>query len=121
MADEQLVHIALKNLVSNCVKFASARKTAKNEFGVTEINGKEGYFVKDNGIGFNMKSKDKLFIPFQRLHNDNKYSGSGIGLSIVQRIISRHNGRVWAESEINKGTTFHFTLENHEMNDEESF
>ena len=107
--DANLLRIAYENLVSNAVKFTDNREQALIQIGVENKPGEEVFFVRDNGIGFNMNFVDKLFSPFERLH-DEKYPGSGIGLSIVYRIITRHSGRIWAESELDRGTTFYFTL-----------
>ena len=108
--DKSLLTIALQNLLGNAWKFTGKCPQAKIEFGVEEQNGEKVYFIKDNGTGFNMQYKDKLFQPFQRLHSDKDYEGTGIGLATVQRVIRRHGGRVWAEAEKGKGATFHFTL-----------
>ncbi|MRS02634.1 PAS domain S-box protein, partial [bacterium] len=104
--DKNLLTIALENLISNAWKFTINNPQGKIEFGVSEGI----YYIRDNGIGFDMSQKDRLFLPFQRLHSEKEYPGSGIGLSIVQRIIKRHGGRIWAESEKTKGATFFFTL-----------
>lgn len=98
------------NLLGNAWKFTSKQSEARIEFGVTEKEGKSAYFVKDDGIGFDMKYADKLFSPFQRLHRAEEYEGTGIGLATVQRIIHRHGGQIWVESKLDKGTMFCFTL-----------
>ncbi|WP_020408894.1 HAMP domain-containing histidine kinase [Hahella ganghwensis] len=108
--DERLLHIALSNLVENAWKYSSKKESAHIEFGV--INKREGavYFVKDDGAGFDMKYADRLFVAFNRLHTPSEFEGSGIGLATVFRIITRHRGRIWAESEPSRGSTFYFTL-----------
>ena len=108
--DANLLQILLENLFGNAWKFTKKCKQAEIEFGKTKHGQETVFFIRDNGAGFNMKYVDKLFIPFQRLHDDTDYQGTGIGLSIVSRIIHRHGGRIWADAEENKGATFYFTL-----------
>ena len=108
--DGQLLRIALENLLENAWKFTSKQSDARIEFGVTQASGEPTYFVRDNGAGFDMTYADRLFGPFQRLHRQGEYPGSGIGLATVQRIIHRHGGRVWAEGLVGQGATFQFTL-----------
>jgi PAS domain S-box-containing protein len=109
--DSRLLRLVLENLFGNAWKFTSKHSRATIEFGMTEKNGKPAYFVRDDGVGFNMAYVEKLFNPFQRLHDQKDFDGTGIGLATVQRIINRHGGRVWAEGAIEKGATFYFTLE----------
>ncbi len=110
LADSHLVKIVLTNLLSNALKFTRIRENAKIETGSMTEDGHTVFFIKDNGIGFDMKYADKLFTAFQRLHNIEEYEGSGIGLAIVKRIIHRHGGRVWVKSDKDVGTTFYFTF-----------
>jgi PAS domain S-box-containing protein len=109
--DPQLLRIALENLLGNAWKFTSKQEDASIEVGVQNETGEPIYFVRDNGAGFNMAFADKLFGAFQRLHRPSEYPGTGIGLATVQRIISRHGGRIWAESSVGSGATFFFTLQ----------
>lgn len=109
-ADSALIRSVFQNLLENAWKFTSKKPSVNIEFGMTALYGKRTYFIKDNGAGFNMEYVDKLFAPFQRLHQSSEFSGTGIGLATVKRIISRHNGKVWAEGEIDNGATFYFTL-----------
>ena len=108
--DERLIKVALQNLLGNAVKYTGKTEKAKIEFGVTNGEGRDVYFVRDNGAGFDMSYADKLFAPFQRAHGAEEFEGMGIGLATVQRIINRHSGKVWAEAEVDKGATFFFTL-----------
>ncbi|MDY6942775.1 MAG: PAS domain S-box protein [Pseudomonadota bacterium] len=109
-ADPKLLRIALENLLGNAWKFSLRTGRAHIEVGHTTIQGEPAFFVRDNGAGFNMAYADKLFTPFQRLHPASEFEGTGIGLATVKRVISKHGGRVWAESVIDQGSTFYFTL-----------
>ncbi|MGE3538592.1 MAG: PAS domain S-box protein [Candidatus Tectimicrobiota bacterium] len=109
-ADPNLMRIVLENLLGNAWKYTSKHATARIEFGVTHYHDKRVYFVRDDGAGFDMAYADKLFGAFQRLHRLDEFDGTGIGLAIVERIIHRHGGRVWAEGRPEQGATFYFTL-----------
>lgn len=112
-ADRQLMEIILSNLLENAWKFTSKTDNARIEFGaVREEIGPMGlvFFVRDNGSGFDPEYSDRMFLPFHRLHSDDEFEGTGIGLTIVERLIHRHGGRVWAEGEKGKGATVYFTL-----------
>jgi PAS domain S-box-containing protein len=108
--DHTLIRQVLFNLFSNAVKFTKNKKQGVIEMSSYKDTGKTVYCIKDNGAGFDMAHYDKLFGVFQRLHSSEEYEGTGIGLAIVQRIVSRHGGRVWADGEVDKGATFFFTL-----------
>jgi light-regulated signal transduction histidine kinase (bacteriophytochrome) len=106
--DAKLLKLALQNLMENAWKFTAKRPDARIEFGFSSE--KKAFFVRDNGAGFDMAFAEKLFHPFERLHGADEYPGSGIGLATVQRILHRHEGNVWAESTVNAGASFYFTL-----------
>jgi light-regulated signal transduction histidine kinase (bacteriophytochrome) len=110
-ADEGLLRIMLQNLLGNAWKFTKNRAGARVEFGRTEDGGRRVYFVRDNGAGFNMRGAPRLFNPFQRLHTRGEFEGTGIGLAIVKRVVSRHGGEVWAEGREGEGASVFFTLE----------
>ncbi|HKU15013.1 MAG TPA: ATP-binding protein [Steroidobacteraceae bacterium] len=109
-ADPRLLRIALENLLSNAWKYTARTTPARVSIGKQTAESGVVYFVRDNGVGFDMKYADKLFVPFQRLHPEAEFPGSGIGLVTVQRIIARHGGRIWADAKPDEGATFYFTL-----------
>jgi len=105
-----MIRQVLVNLIANAIKFTESKKTGMIEAGGKVEKGANIYYIKDNGVGFDMKYVNKLFGVFQRLHSTEEFEGTGIGLALVQRIIHRHGGRVWAEGEVNKGAAFYFAL-----------
>jgi two-component system NtrC family sensor kinase len=108
--DARLLRVVLENLLGNAWKFTKNTSAAVIEFGAAQRNGDLTYFVRDNGAGFDMTYIDRLFTPFQRLHSETQFPGTGIGLATVQRIVERHGGRVWAEGAVDIGATFFWTL-----------
>jgi light-regulated signal transduction histidine kinase (bacteriophytochrome) len=109
--DPSLLKQVWINLLSNALKYTRKRDAAIVEIGCLEEKGVKVFFVRDNGTGFDMRYADNLFGVFQRLHSAEDYEGTGVGLAIVQRIVQRHGGRVWADAAVDRGATFHFTLE----------
>jgi two-component system sensor kinase len=107
--DRAMLHMVIENLLGNAIKFAGTRKDARIEVGGSVEGTENVYYLKDNGVGFDMEYVHKLFGVFNRLHGE-EFEGTGIGLAIVQRIIIKHGGRVWAEGKTNEGATFYFTL-----------
>jgi signal transduction histidine kinase len=109
-ADPGLMQIVMQNLIRNAWKFTGQCEHARIEFGCMQDGGETIYFVRDNGAGFDQRQAARLFTPFQRLHAESEFSGTGIGLATVQRILVRHGGRIWAQGEVGKGATFYFTV-----------
>ncbi|HVS02397.1 MAG TPA: ATP-binding protein, partial [Thermoanaerobaculia bacterium] len=108
--DPALLGQVVLNLLANALKFSRDRRPARIEVGWQPSEGGGAYFVRDNGVGFDMRYADKLFGVFQRLHRDDEFAGTGVGLALVQRIVHRHGGRIWASAEPGLGATFYFTL-----------
>tara|TARA_Y100001980_G_C14556826_1_gene350867 strand:- start:39590 stop:40729 length:1140 start_codon:yes stop_codon:yes gene_type:complete len=109
-ADEKMMHQVMTNLIGNAIKYSKGTNQPKIEIGGEIGEDEIIYYIKDNGVGFNTEYYDKMFQLFQRLHTDDEFEGTGVGLAIVKRIIDRHHGRVWAESVISKGSTFYFSM-----------
>jgi light-regulated signal transduction histidine kinase (bacteriophytochrome) len=110
IADEGLLQLVLENLLVNSWKYTSKVPEAEIEFGYTEEETGTAYFVRDNGVGFDPQYADRLFHPFQRLHSHSEFPGTGVGLATAYRIISRHNGKIWATGDVDQGATFFFTV-----------
>jgi light-regulated signal transduction histidine kinase (bacteriophytochrome) len=108
--DQSMVRQVFVNLLSNAIKFTVPKDVAVIEVGAAEEENHNIYYVKDNGVGFEMKYADKLFGVFERLHSEDEFAGTGVGLAFVQRIIHRHGGRVWAEGKVGEGATVYFIL-----------
>ena len=98
------------NLITNALKYSRNKEKRDIEIGCSNANGTLTYYIKDNGIGFDMQYYEKLFGAFQRLHRANEFEGTGVGLTIVDRIVKKHNGKVWAKGEVDQGATFYFSL-----------
>jgi light-regulated signal transduction histidine kinase (bacteriophytochrome) len=109
--DRRLLSVALQNLLQNAWKFSARNPEPTVEFGSLQKDGKTAYYIRDNGIGFDMAYVNQLFTPFQRLHSKEQFEGTGIGLATVQRVIKRHGGKVWAEGAVGQGATFYFSLD----------
>jgi signal transduction histidine kinase len=109
-ADEGLMQVVLENLIGNAWKYTSKSESAIIEFGYTDEDGETAFFIRDNGAGFNPRYADRLFRPFQRLHSQSEFSGTGVGLATAYRIITRHGGKIWAKGDVDKGATFYFTV-----------
>lgn len=116
--ERTMIHQVFTNLIGNAVKFTRQKKNAVVEVGGRSEKNENVYYVKDNGVGFDMKHSERLFGVFKRLHTDDEFEGTGAGLAIVQRIITRHGGRVWAEARVNEGATLYFTIPKDPSEDE---
>jgi light-regulated signal transduction histidine kinase (bacteriophytochrome) len=112
MGDHAMMRVVMTNLISNAFKYSNNNKKPVIEIGSFSEKEKTIFYVKDNGAGFDMKYYDKLFGVFQRLHSSAEFEGTGVGLAIVNRIITKHDGTIWAESALNHGATFYFSLPN---------
>ena len=110
METPALLKLMIENLLSNAWKFTSKKDEAVIEFGTNTEKGKDVYFIKDNGAGFDMEYTEKLFTPFHRLHSESEFPGTGIGLANVKRIVTMHGGEIRAEAKVDQGATFYFTI-----------
>jgi light-regulated signal transduction histidine kinase (bacteriophytochrome) len=108
--DSPFVTVALMHLLGNAWKYTAKRENAHIKFGQEHNGHGTAFYVQDNGVGFDLAYADKLFAPFQRLHLDSEFQGTGIGLATAHRVITRHGGRIWADAAVDAGATFHFTL-----------
>jgi light-regulated signal transduction histidine kinase (bacteriophytochrome) len=109
-ADTNMVKVIFTNLITNAVKYTSKRGKARIVIGNERKDDEIQFFIQDNGVGFDMKYKAKLFVAFQRLHSDEEFKGTGIGLATVHRLVTKHGGKIWADAAVDKGATFYFTL-----------
>lgn len=109
-ADPKMIKVVLSNLLGNAFKYSGLTPNAEIKFGKKDYYNNDLFYIQDNGAGFDMNTAEKLFQPFQRFHSSNEFKGTGVGLSTVKRIIEKHDGQIWAESEVGKGATFFFTL-----------
>ena len=110
LCDADLMKQVWTNLISNAIKYSSKKEHPMIEIGMANSNSEVVYYIRDNGTGFNMAEADKIFSPFQRLHSNSEFEGTGVGLATVHRIITKHGGRIWADARISEGATFYFTL-----------
>lgn len=118
LGDRSLLKLALQNLLGNAIKYTSKMPCASIEVGLApQPPDASVFFVKDNGAGFDMRKADRLFTPFERMHRQEDFEGTGVGLATVQRVIQRHGGRIWAEAAVGRGATFHFTLPTYALSD----
>jgi light-regulated signal transduction histidine kinase (bacteriophytochrome) len=109
-ADKKMMMIVMNNLIGNAWKYTNRKEITEIAVGMENVDGKNTFFVRDNGAGFDMRFKNKLFGVFQRLHSTDEFDGTGVGLATAQRIIHRHGGTIWAEAVVDEGATFYFTV-----------